>query len=198
METVLSVLVGLGLSAACGFRVFVPLLVAGVASRAGHLHLAEGFAWMGSDAALIALSVATVLEIVAYYVPWLDNFLDSVATPAAVVAGTLITASMITDTEPFLKWTLAAIAGGGLAGVVQVGTVVTRGASTATTGGLANPVVATAELGSSVAASLLSLVVPLVVVITVVGVVGFGSVWYVRRQRQSPAPPRIAPAQTKS
>ncbi len=150
---------------------------------------------MGSDAALIALSVATVLEIVAYYVPWLDNFLDSVATPAAVVAGTLITASMITDTEPFLKWTLAAIAGGGLAGVVQVGTVVTRGASTATTGGLANPVVATAELGSSVAASLLSLVVPLVVVVTVVGVVGFGSVWYVRRRHQSPTPPQLAPPQ---
>src|SRR5882762_9625453 len=125
METVLSLLIGIGLSAACGFRVFVPLLVVSIAAHTGHLKLASGFAWMGSDAALIAFAVATALEIAAYYVPWLDNLLDTLATPAAVIAGTLVTASLATEMSPFLKWTLAVIAGGGVAGLVQGTTVLT-------------------------------------------------------------------------
>src|SRR5438445_1621214 len=147
MEPVLSLLIGIGLSAACGFRVFVPLLVVSIASRTGHLHLSHGFEWMGSDAALIAFAAATVLEIAGYYIPWVDNLLDTIASPAAVVAGTLITASLVTDISPFLKWTLAVIAGGGAAGLIQGTTVVARGASSTGTGGLANPLLATAELG---------------------------------------------------
>jgi hypothetical protein len=161
METFLSILVGLGLSAACGFRVFVPLLIASLAARTGHLQLAAGFQWMSSDLALIAFGVATALEIGGYYIPWLDHALDTLATPAAVVAGTLVSASVITDLDPFLRWTLALIAGGGIAGLVQGGTVVARAASTATTGGLANPLVATTELTGSVTASLTAVVVPL-------------------------------------
>ena len=166
METVLSLLIGIGLSAACGFRVFVPLLVVSVASHTGHLRLSSGFEWMGSDAALIAFAVATVLEVAAYYIPWLDNLLDTIASPAAVIAGTLVTASLIADMSPFLKWTLAVIAGGGIAGLVQGTTVVTRGASTASTCGLANPILATAELGGSLITSILSLVAPMLVVLS--------------------------------
>src|SRR6266511_2330552 len=134
METILSLLVGIGLSAACGFRVFVPMLVVSIAAHAGHLKLAQSFSWMGSDPALIAFAVATGLEVLAYYVPWLDNLLDTAASPAAVIAGTIVTASLVTDLSPLLKWTLAVIAGGGAAGLVQGTTVVTRAASTATTG----------------------------------------------------------------
>lgn len=176
METILSLLIGIGLSAACGFRVFVPLLVVSIASHSGHLTLAKSFSWMGSDAALIAFAVATALEIAAYYVPWLDNLLDSIASPAAVVAGTIITASLITDMSPFLKWTLAVIAGGGAAGLVQSATVVTRGASTVGTGGLANPILATAELGGSAITSLGALVVPALTVALIAAamvIVGF-------------------------
>src|SRR5438128_11948377 len=167
METILSLLIGIGLSAACGFRVFVPLLVVSVASHTGHLHLSPGFEWMGSDAALIAFAVATTLEIAAYYVPWVDNLLDTVASPAAVVAGTLVTASLATDMSPFLKWTLSVIAGGGVAGLVQGATVVTRGASSVGTGGLANPILATAELGGSLITSILSLVTPALAVLVI-------------------------------
>src|SRR6266404_3033095 len=105
METLLSICVGVGLSAACGFRVFVPLLVMSIAAASGHLTLAHGFEWIGSNPALVAFSVATVVEIAAYYIPWVDNLLDAIATPAAVIAGTLVTASMVTGTSPFLKWT---------------------------------------------------------------------------------------------
>jgi hypothetical protein len=123
LEIVLSVLVGVGLSAACGFRVFVPLLVISIASKTAHLSLAPGFDWMGSWPALVAFSLATALEITAYYVPWLDNLMDSIATPAAIVAGVIATAACIGDMSPFLKWTLAVIAGGGAAGAVQTVTV---------------------------------------------------------------------------
>ena len=169
METLLSILVGIGLSAACGFRVFVPPLVISIAAMSGHLTLSDGFAWMGTWTALGAFAVATALEIAAYYVPWLDNLLDTVSTPAACVAGTIVMASMVGDMSPFLKWTLAVIAGGGTAGLVQGGTVATRAASTALTGGLANPVVATVELAGAAATSVLSLLTPVLVVAVLIG-----------------------------
>jgi hypothetical protein len=200
MEALLSIMVGVGLSAACGFRVFVPLLVVSVAQASGHLHLSEGFAWMGSPVAVTAFGVATVLEVAAYYIPGLDHFLDTVTTPAAVVAGTVITASFVHDVSPFMKWSMAAIAGGGAAGTVQVATVLTRGLSLATSGGLANPLVSTAELGGSLATSLMALFLPLVAVLLLCGLVagtGYAGMRYRSSARQphlppsSPQPPRL-------
>jgi Domain of unknown function (DUF4126) len=163
--TILSICLGIGLSAACGFRVFVPLLVMNLASLSGHLALSHGFEWIGSYPALIAFSVATVVEIAGYYIPWLDHLLDTIATPAAIIAGTIVTASMVSGMSPFLKWTLAVIAGGGAAGLVQGATVITRGASTVATGGLANPLFATIELGGAVLTSVMTLVAPVLAVL---------------------------------
>ena len=117
--TLLSILAALGLAAACGFRVFVPLFVVSLASRAGALDLSSGFAWIGSTPAVVCFGTATLLEVLAYYVPVIDNLLDSVATPAAVVAGVVVAAAVMTDIDPWLKWTLATVAGGGLAAAVQ-------------------------------------------------------------------------------
>ena len=187
-EAVLSVMLGIGLAAACGFRIFVPLLVMSIAATAGHLQLSEGFAWIGTWPALVAFAVATTLEIAAYYIPWLDNLLDTVATPAAVVAGVIVVAACVTDMSPYLKWTLAVIAGGGAAGAVQALTVTGRAASTATTGGAANPVVSTVEAGSAAALSTVSVLVPVLaaaVVLTVLGLLVRRIV--VRRARPSAA-----------
>src|SRR5262245_46477014 len=170
-DFVLSICLGIGLAAACGFRVFVPMLGISTAALAGHVHLAYGFEWLGTWPALACFLTATILEIAAYYVPWIDNLLDSVATPAAVVAGTIITASVITDMSPLMQWTLAIIAGGGTAGLVQTSTVALRGASTLTTGGTANFLVSTAELIAAFCTTILALVVP----ILCVGVVFVGS-----------------------
>src|SRR5262245_48542127 len=126
METVLAIALGLALSAACGFRVFLPLLGLGLAQATGHLTLASKFAWLGSTPALIILGVATVVEIAAYYIPWLDHLLDTIASPAAVVAGIVATAAVLTDVDPVWRWTLAVIAGGGLAATVQGSTVLAR------------------------------------------------------------------------
>ena len=104
MESVLSICLGLGLAAACGFRIFVPFLVMSVAAQAGHLELASGFEWIGTNVALGTLAIATVCEVTAYYVPWLDNFLDTIATPTAVVAGVLATAASVQGTSELLTF----------------------------------------------------------------------------------------------
>jgi hypothetical protein len=183
METLLSICVGIGLSAACGFRVFVPLLIVSIAAHSGHLTLDPGFTWMASYPAILAFGVATCLEIAAYYIPWVDNLMDSIATPAAIIAGTIITASFVTGMSPFLKWTLAVIAGGGAAGLVQGATVVTRGVSSAGTGGLANPVVATVELAGSVITSILAIVVPVLALLLLAVVLFFLGRKMLRRPR---------------
>ena len=158
--TFLSVLVGTGLAAACGFRVFVPLLVMSVAARAGHLQLAPGFGWIASGPALTAFAAATVLEIAGYLVPYVDHVLDLLAAPAAAVAGTLVTASAVIGMSPFLRWTLAIIAGGGVAALVHAAAGAARAVSTATTGGLANPAFAAAEAGGSTLLSVLAIAAP--------------------------------------
>ncbi|MEM7480094.1 MAG: DUF4126 domain-containing protein [Acidobacteriota bacterium] len=168
MEILLSILIGIGLSAAAGFRIFVPFLVVGIAERSGHLALADGFDWIGSTPALITFGAATLLEVGAYYIPWLDNALDSLATPSAVVAGVILTASVVADLDPFMQWTLAVLAGGGTATVFQGVTTGTRQISTLTTAGFGNPLVSTGEIAASAGLSLLAVVVPIVAFLAVI------------------------------
>ena len=158
--------VGLGLSAACGFRVFVPLLVASVAAQAGYLPLSPGFEWIGTREALLAFATATFLEVLAYYVPWLDSILDTIATPAAVLAGIIASASVLTDLPPPLKWG-ATLIGGGLAGFAQGSSVLLRLKSAVFTGGLANPLVSTAELIAALVLALLAVLLPLVCLVMI-------------------------------
>jgi hypothetical protein len=173
MDFFFSLLLGIGLSASCGLRVFVPLLVANVASLSGYLPLTAGFEWMGSWVAFGILLVATLTEIGAYYIPWLDHLLDTIALPTAFVAGTLLTTSVLGDASPVLRWVLGLIVGGGSAGVVQAGTSLVRLGSTATTGGLGNPVVATLENMFSILFSVLTLWLPLIIGLPALLLVGF-------------------------
>ncbi|TVP80658.1 MAG: DUF4126 domain-containing protein [Puniceicoccaceae bacterium] len=178
MNEIVAIFAGVGLAAACGFRVFVPLFIASLAANTGvdafggmdfQQMLGPEFAWLGSTPVTIALGVATVLEIGSYYIPWLDNALDTVATPAAVVAGTFISGAMLPGFmgDDAFKWIVAAIMGGGSAGVVQGASVITRGASTASTGGIGNPAVSTVELGGSIFTAVLAVLVPILAAILV-------------------------------
>lgn len=171
MDTMFTIAVGLGLSAASGFRAFVPMLVMSLAARSGHLTLAPGMEWIAGDAALAVLTTATVAEITAYYIPWLDNLLDTIATPTAVIAGTLMTASVLTDLSPLLRWALAVIIGGGTAGITQGSTAVLRLASLAMTGGLGNPILATAELLGAITVAVLAILAPLIALGIVIALV---------------------------
>ena len=168
IEILLTILMGIGLSAASGFRVFIPLLVVSIASFTGNLALADSFSWIGTLPAVITFSIATVFEIAGYYIPWVDNILDTITSPMAVVAGAVLMASVVTDISPLFKWTLAIIAGGGVAGTIQALTGMTRVTSSLTTGGLGNPAVSTVESGSSITLSAIAIFIPLIAGIIVI------------------------------
>ncbi len=182
----LSICVGVGLATACGLRVFIPLLVVSVASHFHHLPLAPGFLWLSSTPALIAFSVAAGLEVAGYYIPWVDHALDVIATPSAMIAGTIVSVALMTNVDPFYKWALGIIAGGGMAGLVQGTTVVARGASTATTGGLGNPLFSTVELIGSILVSVLAVLFPVLVLLILAVAFFFIVRWLIRRKPRVP------------
>jgi hypothetical protein len=191
-DLLFSVALGIGLAAAAGFRVFIPLLVAGLAARAGWLPLTESFAWLQSTPALVALGTAAVLETLAFYIPGLDHLLDVLAGPLAVVAGVVASVSVMVDVPPEIRWPIAVIAGGGIAALTKGTTALIRAKTAAMTGGLGNPVVSTAETAGAATVSILAVVAPLICLLVAIAIV----VWAVRRLRRSrsgavrpPAPP---------
>jgi len=168
METVTSIGLGIGLSAACGFRVFVPLLIASILGMTGWLPMtSEGTQWLATVPAVVTFATATLLEVLAYLIPWLDNLLDSIATPAAVVAGVLVSVSTMVGLPPLVRWTVALIAGGGVAGAVQGMTVLARAKSSTFTGGAGNHVIAIGEVIGSIVASVAAIVFPVVALVLV-------------------------------
>ena len=197
INAILSICLGVGLAAACGFRVFAPFLVVSGAALAGQMPLDAGFNWLGTWPAFIMLLVATVLEIAAYYIPWVDNVLDAAATPVAVLAGVIITASTMTEVSPLVKWTMAIVAGGSAAGLTQTATTAVRAASTALTGGLANWIVNTIEsVGAFVMAivsMVLAVLLPTMLILLVLAVIAalLLTGWWLWRYRRSRA---VAPA----
>jgi hypothetical protein len=189
MDTLLSLALGVGLAAACGFRVFVPLLVAGAAARLDYISLHGGFAWLESDPALLAFGAATLLEIAAYYVPWLDNLLDGAAGPLAVTAGVLVAAAVV-EGDPLLRWTLAVVAGGGAAAGVQFLTTAARALSSAATAGFGNWIVSTVEALGALLLSVLAVAVPLLAAAAALLVLGIA--WSRVRARRASGPPASA------
>jgi len=166
-ETIISICLGIGLSASVGFRVFVPLFALSLTAYLGGWELNQSWQWIGSLSALVVLGVATIVEIFAYYIPYIDNLLDSAAIPLAALAGTAVMVSTVADLSPVITWALAIIAGGGTAAAVAGSTGATRLASTATTGGIANPMVTTVETGTAVVMSAVSIVFPIVAIVLV-------------------------------
>lgn len=178
MSTLALVLLGVGLAAATGFRIFVPPLVLAVGYRLDLVSLPNDAAWLDSTAALIVLGIATVAEVLAYYLPLIDNLLDTVAGPAALVAGTIVAGTVLPGADPWLRWTAAMVLGGSSAGAVQALTSVTRAASTGATAGLANPILATGELIGAFSLALLSLIAPALAALAVLLLLVFGArIW---------------------
>lgn len=160
METFLAAIMGLGLAASCGLRVFLPMLAVGIAAKTGLLHPPESMAWLASWPALIALGTAAIAESTASLVPLVDHALDTVAAPAAVIAGALMAAAPIHDMSPTLAWVSAAVAGGGAAGAVKAASVSLRGVSTISTAGMLNPVISAVESAAAAVLAVVSIVLP--------------------------------------
>lgn len=168
MEVIVSVALGLGLAAACGLRVFVPLTLLSLAAASGRVPVASGWEWIGALPTVVAFATAMVLEVVAYMIPWLDHALDALATPVALVAGMVASAAVVVDLPPLIKWAVVLIGGGGFAGLMQGATVVTRVKSSALTAGVANPVVAILELIGAIVVSIATLLAPVVAIVVII------------------------------
>ena len=185
MDIAIGICLGLGLAASCGFRVFVPLLISNIASMAGIVHIGGGFEWMGSWSAFAIFLTATVAEIGAYYIPVLDNALDTISVPLAAVAGTLLSVTFITDVPPMVQWTLGIIVGGGSAAVIKSGASMARLKSTAFTAGWANWLLATFEHVTSFVMSVLTVLLPVVMGVIALGVLGYFG-WRLGAKKKKP------------
>lgn len=159
---ILSTFIGIGLAAASGFRVFLPLFAVSLASYLGWIPTNDNFQWLSGLPTLIVTGVATVVEILAYYIPVVDNFLDTVTVPLATVAGSVLFASQFIELGTFPQWALAIIAGGGTAATIAAGFAGARAASTATTAGIGNNVIATTETAGAGLMSVLSIFLPVI------------------------------------
>jgi len=177
IEIPLSIALGIGLAAATGFRIFLPLLVAGVAANAGVIPLHDSFQWLASTAALLTLGTAALVEALAYYVPGVDHLLDLLATPAAMAAGIIISASVMADIPSQIMWPVAIIAGGGIAGLTKGSAALLRAKTGVATGGLGNPVISTGETIGAVALSLLAIALPFIALLAVLTLV----IWAARK-----------------
>ena len=162
MDYLVGILLGVGLAASCGFRVFVPLLISNIASLTGYLNFGSGYEWMGSWPAFAVFISATIIEIGAYYIPWLDNALDTIAVPLSAIAGTILTVSFIGSMDPMIQWTLGIILGGGSAAVIKTGASAARLKSTAFTAGFANWIIATIENFVSIIFSSITILIPVI------------------------------------
>lgn len=166
-ETIISIFLGVGLAASVGFRVFLPLFALSLAAYFNVWELNESWQWIGGMPALITLGVASLVEIFAYFIPWVDNLLDSIAIPLAAIAGTTVMVSTVANLDPVVTWSLAIIAGGGTATAIKGAGATGRLASTTTTGGLANPVVSTVETATAVVVSTASIFAPILAAVLV-------------------------------
>lgn len=165
LSYVLSAFIGIGLAAATGFRVFLPMFIVSLASYFHWIPMNEQFEWLAGLPTLITTGIATVAEILAYYIPFIDHLLDTVSIPMATVAGSVLFASQFADMGTFPQWALALIAGGGTAATISSGFAGIRAASTATTGGLGNSVVGTTETAGAGIMSILAMAAPIIAAI---------------------------------
>lgn len=175
---VLSTFIGIGLAAATGFRVFLPMFAVSLASYFHWIPMSESFEWLSTLPTLITTGIAMIAEILAYYIPFVDHLLDTISVPMATVAGSVLFASQFTELGTFPQWALALIAGGGTAATISSGFAGIRAASTATTGGLGNSVVGTTETAGAGIMAILAMVAPFIAalfaVITLVLIIFFG------------------------
>ena len=163
---IMATLMGISLAAASGFRVFLPPFLLSLAARFNVVWFLDidligtQFEFFTSTLSIVVLGIATVAEFAAFYAPWIDNALDTIATPASIVAGVAMTAIVLEGNDPIIQWTIAIVAGGGVAATIQSATVATRGLSSTFTFGLGNSAVATGENVASVALTLIAILIP--------------------------------------
>lgn len=189
IDIIISLFIGVGLAAAVGFRVFLPLLLLSLAGYFNVIPLNPDWLWVGSLPAISILAVASSIEIFGYYIPWVDNLLDTIAIPLATLAGTVVMVATVADLDPAITWGLAIIAGGGTAAVIKGNTSVARLGSSTTTAGLANPILTTLETGTSTLMAVVSIFLPIIAIVLVIFILFVSFRFYKKLGKKRP--PRI-------
>lgn len=189
LQYILPAFIGIGLAAASGFRVFLPMFMVSLASYLGWIPMSDSFEWLSGLPTLITTGIAMIVEILAYYIPFVDHLLDSISIPLATIAGSVLFASQFADLGAFPQWSLALIAGGGTAAAISSGFAGTRAASTATTGGLGNSVVATGETAGAGILTILTVLAPIIAgiiaIVLVILVIVYGRKIYKRFNKKN-------------
>ncbi|UIR57916.1 DUF4126 domain-containing protein [Sphingobacterium sp. SRCM116780] len=171
LSYIISACIGIGLAAATGFRVFLPIFIISLSSYFNWIPIAENWEWLASLPTLIISAVAMLIEVLSFYIPFLDNVLDSISIPLATIAGSALFALQFTDMQDIPQWALSIIAGGGTAALIGTSFAGTRAASSATTGGLGNPVVSTVETTGSIVMTILTIIAPILALVVVILIV---------------------------
>ncbi len=191
-----SILLAFGLSAACGFRIFIPPLTYGLLYKAGLVQLGDGWYWIGSDWVIAVLALTAIIEITGNKVPWLDNLLDAIATPTAIIAGTTLSAASLSEVDPGLKWMLSLMSGVLVTGGFQFTTVGLRGLSSVFTGGFINPIISLIEDIISLIISISIILFPILGILIVILIALFLRRIYMRlkkrKRKNSPQKLKIA------
>lgn len=195
-ELFIALVMGVSLSATCGFRIFVPLLITGLAVRITSIDVSPALSWTGSNLGLSLLAFATVVEVLTYYIPIVDNLMDTIAVPLAAVAGTLLTGGMLEGMPDALQWSLGVVAGGGAAAMVTTGTAAVRAVSSGASLGVGNHVVSTAENGLATAGSIIALCLPPIIagILLILLIAGLCYLWRKLRKRRRTASAAPVPA----
>jgi hypothetical protein len=163
-----SLAMGIGLAACAGLRAWLPLLLAGLLARAGVLELGPSFRFIASNQALILFGVATAVEMLADKIPAVDHTLDALSTVLRPAAGSLLAASVLWSVpDPLTALALGVAGGAPTALVPHAAKSALRAASTAFTGGLANPLLSLLEDLAAVLVFVFAIVLPVVVALVI-------------------------------
>ena len=179
------VAMGISLAACAGLRAFLPLLAVGIAGRLDVIPLTRSFEWLESGPALVVFGLAVVFEVLADKVPFVDHALDVAETFVKPVAGAVVVASVVTELSPLQTTVLAIVAGSSSAVGLHLAKAKLRLVSSATTGGVGNPLLSLLEDAAAFLGTLVSLIVPLVALVALLGGVMLVWVLYPRIARLS-------------
>ena len=187
-DVVPAVALGIGLAACAGLRAWLPLLLTGALARTGVIEIGPSFAFIGSDRALILFGLASAIEILADKIPAVDHALDVVGTVLRPLAATVLAASVFGSfADPVTAVALGAAVGAPTALVPHAGKSLLRAASSAFTGGLANPVLSILEDLIALALFVLAVLLPVLA-----GALVLLTAWLIARRWRRRPPPAMA------
>lgn len=162
---VLPALLGLGLASATGLRTFLPLLMLALAARFElfGVRLIDQMEWLVSWPAIAALATATVAEFAGDKIPTVDHALNAVGYVTRPVAGAVAAGSVFWAVDPTAAAVAGIIVGAPAALAFNAAQTGARVGSTATTGGLGNPVVSLIEDVLAVLTVVVAFLAPVIV-----------------------------------